>query len=135
MRTVKYFALAVLTLGVLSLGAFRAADKDDPAKPKMSIKDVMKKAHAKDASLAEKVTSGKATKEDKMALLDAYTQLAVNKPPKGDLDKWKDVTSEIVKEAQDVVDGKDGAEDKLKKAINCMNCHKEFRPPPPPKDK
>ncbi len=131
MRTVKYFGLAVLTVGVLSLGTFRAADKDDKDekdKPKMSIKEVMKLAHSKDAGLADKVTSGKASKDDKMKLLDVYTQLAVNKPPKGDMDSWKEKTTAVVKAAQDVVDSKKGAEDDLKRAIDCKACHEVHRP-------
>ena len=135
MRTVKYFALAVLALGVLSLGAFRAADKDDKKdkdekdKPKISIKEVMKQAHGKETGLAEKVVAGKADKDEKMKLLDVYTQLAVNKPPKGDADSWKEKTSAIVKAAQDVVDGKKDAEGDLKKAINCKACHDTHKPP------
>jgi hypothetical protein len=131
MRTVKYFALAVLAVAVASAGVFRADDKKDD--PKYTIKDVMKMAHqadkdSKDPTLAKKVTDGKGSKEDKAKLLELYTALAANKPPKGDADAWKKQTTTIVDAAKAVVDGKDGAEKDLGKAINCMACHKDFKP-------
>jgi hypothetical protein len=132
MRNARYFGLAVLAVAVVSAGAFRAADKDDP---KYSIKEVMKMAHtvekgSKDPSLFQKVADGKATKDDKAKLLELYSALPANKPPKGDADAWKKSTTAIVDAAKAVVDGKEDAEKNLKMAIACMDCHKAFRPPP-----
>jgi hypothetical protein len=132
MRNAKYFGLAVLTVALVSAGAFRAADKDDP---KYSIKEVMKMAHtvekgSKDPSLFQKVAEGKATKDDKAKLLELYSALPANKPPKGEADAWKKSTTTIVDAAKAVVDGKEGAEKNLKMAIACMDCHKAFRAPP-----
>jgi hypothetical protein len=132
MRTATYFGLAVLALAVASAGVFRAADKDDP---KYTIKEVMKMAHtvekgSKDPNLFQKVADGKATKEEKAKLLELYSALPANKPPKGDADAWKRSTTEIVTAAKAVVDGKEDAEKNLKKAIACMDCHKAYRPAP-----
>jgi hypothetical protein len=132
MRNVKCFALAAITLAFVTAGVFRAADKDDP---KYTIKEVMKMAHtvekdSKDPTLFKKVSDGKATKEDKAKLLELYSALPANKPPKGDADAWKKMTTTIVDASKAVVDGKDGAEKDLGKAVNCMGCHKDFRPPP-----
>src|SRR5258707_4453474 len=107
MRNVKYFGLAVLTLALVSAGVFRAADKEDP---KYSVKEVMKMAHtvekgSKDPSLYQKVADGKATKDDKAKLLELYSALPANKPPKGDADAWKKSTTAIVDAAKGVVYG------------------------------
>ena len=131
MRNAKYFGLAVLTMALVSAGAFRAADKDDP---KYTIKDVMKMAHAvekgsKDPSLFQKVTTGKASKEEKAKLLELYSALPANKPPKGDADAWKKSTTAMVDAAKAVVDGKEDAEKNLKMATACMECHKAFLAP------
>jgi hypothetical protein len=132
MRNVKYFGLAILAAGVVSMGVFRAADTD----PKYTIKEVMGKAHKglkdpkdpKDPSLFAIVSDGKGTKEQKEMLLELYTALPANKPPKGDADKWKEKTKSIVDAAKEVVDGKDGGEKDLKKAVSCKDCHDAFKP-------
>jgi hypothetical protein len=135
MRNAKYFGLALLTAAFVSVGVYRADDKKED--PKLTIKDVMKQAHtvekgSKDPSLYEKVSMGKANKEEKAKLLALYSALPNNKPPKGDADAWKDKTKALVDAAQGVVDGKEDAEKKLKTAAACMACHKDFRPPPKP---
>jgi len=133
MRNVKCFALAILAGAVVSMGVYRAADKDDP---KYTIKEVMAKAHKglkdpkdpKDPSLFALVVDGKADKDQKAKLLELYSALPANKPPMGDADKWKDKTKSIVDATKAVVDGKDGAEKDLKKAVSCMGCHDAFKP-------
>ena len=134
MRNAKYFGLAVLTTAVVSVGVYRADDKKED--PKLTIKDVMKQAHtvdkgSKDPSLYDKVTTGKATKDDKAKLLELYSALCTNKPPKGDADAWKDKTTALVAAAKAVVDGKDDAEKNLKAEAACMKCHADFKPAKP----
>jgi hypothetical protein len=118
MRTAKYFVLATLTLTMVGLGLFEAREKD---KAKFTIKQVMKMAH-KDG-LLKKVTDGEATKAEKEKLLELYTALSMNKPPRGDDKDWKDKTSALIKAAKEVVEGdKDGTKD-LIKATKCKACH------------
>ena len=120
MRTVKYFVLAALVLGIVGVTAQSAAE------PKNDIKSVMKKGHkGKDGGdpLCKVVTTGKATADQKKELLSLYEDLAANKPAKGEEAAWKEKTSAIVAAAKDVVAGKDGAEKTLGKAINCKSCH------------
>jgi hypothetical protein len=120
MRTLKFIVAPALILGlVIGLAALRAADDA----PKYTIKEVMKMAHAGDNSLAKKVTSGKATKEDKKKLVDLYTALAADMPTKGDAESWKDKTGALLDAAKGVEDGKDGAAKDLKKAMDCKACH------------
>jgi hypothetical protein len=121
MRTVKYFLMAVLTMGLVAgLGVFQAADD---AKPKYSIEDVMKKGMKGKPSLCAKVAQGKAGKEDQQKLLEMFQDLGKNKPPKGDEGDWKKRTNALVSAAKDVVEGKAGAGKALQKAANCKACH------------
>src|SRR5947209_243561 len=92
-QNVKMFALAVVGLGLFAGSAFRAGDSDTE-KPKYTIKQVMAQAHRKadrnSPSLSDKVIGGKADKDEQAKLLELYTALAANKPPKGEAEAWKD---------------------------------------------
>ena len=128
MRTLKYYVVSALVLGIVGVTAQSAFEEA----PKNTIKDVMKKAHkGKDKEsdpLCKTVTTGKGTADQKKELLSLYEDLAKNKPPKGDEAAWKEKTAAIVAAAKDVVAGKDGAEKALGKAIACGACHDAFRP-------
>lgn len=126
MRTMKYFVMAMMAMGLVAgLGVFQAADD---AKPKYDIEEIMEKAHKPPkSSLFVKVKSGKASEEQKKELLELYQELAKNKPPKGDLKDWQKRTKAMVKAAQDVVDGKQGATQALTKAAQCGACHKAHK--------
>jgi hypothetical protein len=129
-RNVKVFGLALVALGLFGAGAFRAADKDKE-ETKYSIKQVMSQAHRKpdksSPSLADKVINGKADKDEQAKLLELYTALGANKPPKGDTDAWKDRAIAITTAIKDVIEGKDGADVDLRKALNCKGCHSSHK--------
>ena len=111
-------ALAFVTLVGLNL---RAADDPKP------IKEIMGKAH-KDG-LLKKVSSGKASDDEKKELLALYEDLAKNKPPMGDEADWKTRTEAMVKAAKAVVDtGDKKSETALGKTVNCAACHKLHKP-------
>jgi hypothetical protein len=125
MRTLKLIAAPALILGLMiGLAGLRAADDA----PQYTIKEVMKMAHGGQNSLAKKVASGKASKDDDKKLVELYTALAANKPPQGDADVWKEKTGALVDAAKAVEDGKDGATKDLTKAMQCMGCHSVFKP-------
>lgn len=125
MRTLKIIVAPVLILGlVIGLAVVRAAEDA----PKYTIKEVMKMAHHGQNSLAKKVASGKATKEEDKKLVQLYTALAANKPPRGDINVWKEKTGALVDAAKGVEDGKAGATKHLATAMNCGACHKIFKP-------
>lgn len=113
---------AMLTVGTVA-GLVSGADE---AKPKYTIKEVMKKAH-KDG-LMKKLADGGGSKADAEELLDLYKAMGKHKPPKGDLEGWKEKTKALIDAAQNVVDDKPGARDELKKAANCAECHKAHKP-------
>ena len=120
MRMRLRFGLASLgVLAFVGLGVLTAADKEEP---KHTIKEVMKEAH-KDG-LLKKVASGKADKDEKDKLLELYTDLSKNKPPKGDADDWKTKTGAMVKAAKGAVDGdKDAAKGLTGVTKSCKACH------------
>ena len=126
--------LAVAALGIslgtawtFSASAQKDDDKDDKKKPKYSIKEVMKKAHAAKDALKKKVDSDTATKEDLKALLVMYKALEMNKPPMGEDAEWKKRTKLLVAAANAAVEEKKDAKDLLKKAANCAECHKAHK--------
>ncbi|HVR76397.1 MAG TPA: hypothetical protein VMT52_18860 [Planctomycetota bacterium] len=88
---------------------------------KYPIKQVMKEAH-KDG-LWKKVTEGKGSKEEKARLLELYTSLWDNAPPKGDEASWTKKTGTVVVAAAKVLLEQDKAVDELKGAVNCKACH------------
>jgi hypothetical protein len=123
MRTARYFLLAALALGLVGLGVFQAREKD---KPKYTIKQVMKMAHTApegESSLLKTVSSGKGEKADKEKLVELYTALCQNKPPKGDADEWKERCTAMVKAAKAAVSGGEDEAKALGKAVNCKGCH------------
>jgi hypothetical protein len=121
------YAVAALPL-VLSMAWVSLSSGAD--EKEIPIKDVMKKAHTAkkgEKKLCEKVAGGTATKDEKQQLLDLYTALSKNKPPKGEADSWKEKTDALVAAAKAcVADDKDGP-DKLKKAVNCKACHEAHK--------
>jgi hypothetical protein len=120
MRSGLKIGVAAL-LTVAGLAGLRAADD----KPKFDIEAIMDKAHGeKNDKLLRKVLDGKASATEKKELLELYTELGKNKPPKGSANSWKDKTTALVSASKGVVDGKDGAAASLKKAANCAACHK-----------
>ena len=92
------------------------------SKPK-AIKQIMKMQKAP----LDKVKKGNATAGDKKKLLDLYTDLSKHKAPIGDADNWKMLTENLVSTTQDLVDGKDGAQDDFLKAVDCNTCHQAHR--------
>lgn len=125
----KLFVAAVALLG---LGAFLALDaaggtapetKDDP---KVSINDIMTKAHGR-LGLRSKLLSDKATQEEKDELLELYVVLGKHKPPKGDAASWKKRTDALVKATKDMIEGKSGAKTRFNNASRCKDCHDQHK--------
>jgi hypothetical protein len=115
-----------LVLAMLAaVGGAIAVSQD---KEEVTIKDVMKKAHAGGGkSLLSRVQSGKASDDDKKMLLELYQALAKNKPPKGDEEGFKKRAEALVDAAQAAVDGKKDAGKQLKKAADCKGCHSNHK--------
>jgi hypothetical protein len=110
MKRLVSCAVVALVAG-WSLSLLSAADD---AKPKYTIKEVMKFHKEK---IHEKVEKGEASKEEKQKLLEGYESMLKIKPPKGDEADWKKKCEALVKAV------KDGDAEGLKKAYNCKACH------------
>ena len=124
MRKLIALGAALAITAVATVNFSGAADQDsadqDDAKPKHSIKNVMKKCMK--GGLCKKVAGGEASDDEKKLLVEMFTALAASKPPRGDADSWKAKTSALVKAA---TAGDNAA---LKKAANCAACHKVHKP-------
>ena len=112
-------AMVMLAAGLLTTLTF-AASAD---KPKYSIEEIMKKAHAGRNNLPAKLMSGKITDEEKTKLIEYYEELGKNKPPRGDAADWKKRTDDLVAAAKAAVNGGPAEMAKFKKAVNCTACH------------
>ena len=124
-RTVLVLSAAVLVAG----GAFvfaKSKKVKKEVKPRYTIEQVMKQAHKK--KLVDKVIDGKASQEEKEKLLDLYLALWNNKPPRGDLQSWKNKTGDVIVAAARVVLNEDGALEQLDQATDCRACHNVHRP-------
>ena len=113
---------SVLVACLVALPA-RAADDDAP---KHKIGDVMKKAFK--GPLLKKVAKGEASKDEAKQLHAMLESMAKSKPPKGDAESWKKLTSALVKASKDLQDGGDDAASALQKAANCKACHSKHKP-------
>ena len=123
MRKMIAVSAAVAIAAVVTVNFSGAADaNNEDAKPKHSIKDVMKKCMKGDGALCKKVVGGTATADEKKLLVEMFTALAAAKPPAGDADSWKAKTSALVAAATSA------DADALKKAANCAACHKVHKP-------
>jgi hypothetical protein len=127
----KYVAPAALLLGLVVGLALVRADET----PKYTTKQVMDLAHKDNKETGElalysklkKSTDPDEQKKIGAQLVELYTAMGQNKPPKGDADDWKKRSDAVVAAAKDVADGKDGGIDALKKANDCMGCHMAHR--------
>ena len=114
-------AAVVASIFLMNTNVVRGDKKEEKDKAKFTISEVMKKAHA--GGLRKKYIDGTATDEEKALLTSYYVALAANTPPKGDVEKWKKLTTTIL-EAY-----KSGDVKAYDKATNCGACHGEFKPP------
>jgi hypothetical protein len=97
--------------------------------PKYSIKDVMKKAHGGGRnSLFNKVANGQGSDADKAKLVEYYQALPLGKPPKGDAGSYKKLAESLLAAAQEVKTGGTNSAAKLKRAADCMGCHRAHKP-------
>ena len=95
-------------------------------KAKYTTKEVMAEAHK--GGLMKKVASLKADDEEKKKLVELYTALSQNDPPKEESKKeWKQQTGDMLKAAKAAAKGDEEAAKSLLKLVNCTACHKKFK--------
>jgi hypothetical protein len=123
MLAVAAIGVALGTAWTFSASAQKDDDKDDKKKPKYTIKEVMKKAHAGKDAILTKVKAGKASAEEMKQLVAMYEALEVNKPPRGEEKEWAKRTKALVKAANATAKDEKEAKELLTKATNCKSCH------------
>jgi cytochrome c556 len=121
-KTTVTWAVVLALSPIVALFA-RAEDK-----PKYTVKEVMKALHKGDDAIAKKVAKGEGMHEDYMKLVQYYTALPLNEPPKGDAASWKAKTTALLDAAKALHEGKPGALDQYKQAVNCKACHSVHKP-------
>jgi len=109
----------------IGLAVARANAADDSAK--LTIKQIMEKAHKGRDAVVVKVRSGKGTPEEISTLLGYYKMMEELDPPKGDPAKWKTKVHTLVLATEALQSGEDGAVKKFAAAVNCGSCHSTFR--------
>ena len=113
------FSLAVMF-------AFSIVSADDKSEPEHTVKEVMKQAHK--GGLLKTVLGDNSTADDQKKLLNLYISLWENKPPKGDVNGWKQRTGDVVAAAAKVVVGREGAKAELRMTTKCAGCHGPHKP-------
>ena len=114
---------AVMMVTLLATAQDEAPADEAPAKPKHTIKEVMAKAQK--GGLWKKVTSGQASSEEKLQLLDLYVSLTESKPPKGTEESWHKLTGTMLTAAIKASVGREGGAAQLQAAAGaCAACHK-----------
>ena len=108
--------LASLSCLVFLLPAANAAED-------LTISDIMKEAHKE--GMLKRITRGPAAEGDQERLLELYTLLATKSPPQGDKSDWDERTAAMVDAAKAAVAGDTS---KLKRAVNCRDCHNYHKP-------
>lgn len=99
-----------------------AALAEDAPKPKFTTAEVMKKGMKE--QLWRKAAEGTADQQQKTVLVEMFTALKQNKPPRGDEKSWQAKTDALIAAAKAVAAGEDKAGEKLTAAVNCSGCHK-----------
>ena len=116
--------IAIALLAAAAAPLVRAAD----AKPKYTIKEVMKTLHKGDDNIAKHVTKGAGTKEEFAKLVEYYESLPLNTPEKGDKGSWEEKSMALLKASKALKAGEADALAGYKKAVNCKACHSVHKP-------
>ena len=95
-------------------------------KAKYTTKEVMAEAHK--GGLMKKVATLKADDDEKKKLVELYTALSQNDPPKDESKKeWKKQTGDMLKAAKLAAEGDEKAAKSLLKLTACQACEVRFR--------
>ncbi|WP_425401005.1 hypothetical protein [Aeoliella sp.] len=131
LKLLRCLVLAV-TLFAVSAPNGRAATDDQRDAPdegtsteQLDIKEIMRLTMTK--GLCQRVIKKKATKEEQAELVRLFQALAELEPPIGDAENWQEQCDQLVKYSTEISQGKESYKS-LKKAANCIQCHRQHRP-------
>jgi hypothetical protein len=130
--TLKSLSATATLFVAITLTAFALDAKYQP------IADAMKFAHKAPKGVpkvSDKIIDGTVSEADLKKTLELYKAMANTEPPKGDPAAFKEKVAKLISATEDVVAKKDGAAAAYKTAVNCKDCHSDFRaqdgPPKP----
>jgi cytochrome c556 len=125
MRLLNRLTPAVILLGLTAaLAVLHAAEFDESRRVVVAA---MRRVFRGPDALIEKAAAGEANENEKRKLLMVLKGMAAVPAAHGDPASWKAKTEALVAAAQDLVDGKDGARDRLRAASACKGCHTAHR--------
>lgn len=117
--------------GALVAGLMLFASTPLSAAKEDAIKEAMKVFHKAPKGVdpvCKKAVDGNASADELKKLVAAYKEMAAAKPPKGELASWKEKAGKLLAAATELQQGKAGAAEKYKEAVNCKACHSVHKP-------
>lgn len=119
----------LLLVATVATGAFIIAGcASYGAKPKHTIEQIMEQGFKGKESPAARVGKGEGSPADIKLLAELTRALPLNPPPRGDLASWKEKSSALAAAGRSLADGKPGALEAWKTAVNCKACHSVHKP-------
>ena len=119
----------ILLVATAAAGAFIIAGcASYDAKPKYTIEQIMDQGFKGKESPAGRVGKGEGSPADIKLLAELTRALPLNPPPQGDLASWKEKSTALAAAGQALADGKPGALEAWKTAVNCKTCHSVHKP-------
>ena len=140
MRVQMLLSVGCVLLTACAIRMLAAAPDEKPreqpgAAKERSISQIMLRAHltpgnrATRNNLDNKVLDNKATDDEKKELLELYSGLRKQKPPKGKSEEWDKRVGELVESLKAVYAGEKGAKERFSQAKDCKSCHAAHRDP------
>lgn len=125
---VKFTTSSLLAAAAVALVAAGCASTSSASKPSLSIEQIMEDGFKGKESLSARISKGQGNEADFKKMASLTKELALNKPPKGDLAGWTEKTKALQAAAEALAAGKPGALDGFKTAVNCKACHSVHKP-------
>ncbi len=122
---VHVWELPTLSVPGSSLGG---NESEAPPREPRTIPDLMKAGFERPGMAAHNAFLGKATADDLKSLRQFAVDLAQQKPPQGTVEAWKSRTDELLAATDATIAGQENAVNRLRKAISCVDCHRDHRP-------
>lgn len=112
----------VLLLGLVAAGC------SSRSKPSLTIAEIMDEGFKGRTSMASRLSENMGTEADKMRMAYLTQQLALNAPPKGDVDHWVKKTSELNRAAVALESNRPEGLALWRAASDCKQCHSIHKP-------
>lgn len=116
---------AVSAIGSWGTGVDESMTVIQKTHSELSINDVMRDVMTK--GLCQRVIKQQATLAEQQELVVFFQRLGEQDPPLGSHQSWNTLTTRMLQAAVDISQGKPAHED-LRKATNCIACHRKHRP-------